>query len=89
MSKAYFKWTKHWLTDRSQKADVNGPLPANGGAQIGVLRRSVLGPKLFNIFINDLRANRKLLHGIGEKTFCTMVCVIYQRKAAQSLMAGM
>ena len=43
-----------YLSDRSQYVCANGKLSAVGTIQSGVPQRSVLGPLLFCIFINDL-----------------------------------
>jgi len=48
------KWFKSYLSNRSQKCDVNGSLSDLGFIDIGVLQGSTLGPILFLCFINDL-----------------------------------
>jgi len=46
-------WFKSYLSNRSQVVDINGHSPPQE-IDISVLQGSILGPILFNIFINDL-----------------------------------
>ena len=55
------KWFKSYLTNRKQNVCINNKLSDTTVVKIGVPQRTVLGPILFLIYINDLEKN--IIHG--------------------------
>ena len=51
---AMLNWFKSYLSERTQYVDINGTCSSEKNISTCILQGSILGPTLFNIYINDL-----------------------------------
>ena len=66
------RWFQSYLSNRTQKVEINGVLSSPRNINISVLQGSVLGPLLFLCFINDIFSATNLLTLLFADDTCAL-----------------